>query len=377
MRSALVALALVACKKDPEPAPTGGITPPEPPDAWQETATFAGKTGGDGILEIEVEVAEGVDAFLVSATSPTDFAGLERVFDPDGNLVLNWEDWWDSPNSLTDAFFGWSATVAFNWPVREEDGPLTPGTWIVELYTAKANGAYVGSKLSGTVFTKDDADLTSGEVPVHIVYARGQDTAEVKGAVEGAVERWREIWATRGLTLAETYHTSDLAKDLAFAYTVQGSDEVAALAATLPAGELVLVIGETIDNDEYTYGLAGGIPGTLEPSAFTWVLVGWLTHAGVNAQFNAEETRIMGETMAHEIGHYTGLYHPVECSYDCDPYWDALADTPECVGWEQCELDMSDNLMFPYTVCSYDGCVPAGVITPDQSGVVHRYLGVH
>lgn len=376
MTAALWLLALVACKKDPEPSPTGGTTPPAPPDAWQETATFAGKTGGDGLLQVEVEVAEGVDAFLVSATSPTDFAGLERVIDPNGDVVLHWEDWWTSPNSLTDAFFGWSSTMAFNWPVREEDGPLTPGTWIVELYTAKANGTYVASKLSGTVFSKDDADLGAGSVPVHIVYARDQDTPEVVAAVETAVERWRSIWAARGLTLDETYHTSDLAKDLAFAFTVQGSDDVAALAATLPAGELVLVVGETIDGDAYTYGVAGGIPGTLEPSPYTWVLVGWLTHAGVNGRVNAEEARVMGETMAHEIGHYTGLYHPVECSDDCGEYWDALADTPECVGMDACEADMADNLMYPYTVCSYDGCVPAEVITPDQSGVIHRYLGV-
>ncbi len=146
--------------------------------------------------------------------------------------------------------------------------------------------------------------------------------------------------------------------------------------ATLPPGELVLVVGDTLAGDAETFGLAGGIPGPLEATTFTWVLVGWLTHAGPDGDFSDEEIRQMGETMAHEIGHFQGLYHPVECPYDCIDAWDALPDTPDCVGWQECEAELASNVMYPYPVCDFDSCLPAGDVTEDQGGVIHRYLGV-
>ena len=50
---------------------------------------------------------------------------------------------------------------------------------------------------------------------------------------------------------------------------------------------------------------------------------------------------MFGETMAHEIGHYMGLYHPVEASYN---YWDALEDTVECGTWNACETQLGQQL---------------------------------
>ena len=84
---------------------------------------------------------------------------------------------------------------------------------------------------------------------------------------------------------------------------------------------------------------------------------------------------MFGETLAHEIGHYSGLFHPVECDYDCTLEWDALADTPECMGWRDCEAELGTNLMFPYPVCDFYGCTPAGDLSAAQVGVWQRYTG--
>ena len=79
----------------------------------------------------------------------------------------------------------------------------------------------------------------------------------------------------------------------------------------------------------------------------------------------------MGETMAHEVGHYTGLYHPVESNYRA---WDALDDTPECTRRRDCEDALGDNLMFPYSICDATSCLVTDQLSADQEGVLQRYV---
>ena len=102
----------------------------------------------------------------------------------------------------------------------------------------------------------------------------------------------------------------------------------------------------------------------------------WVAHAGSNGTFSESEILLMGETMAHEMGHYIGLFHPVEDGW---VYFDALEDTVTCNSWEQCDNRLGDNLMYPYPVCtgfSFDSCGRQDVLTAEQAGVQNRYLGV-
>ena len=372
----MVAL-LVGCGKKandgPSPTTDTAITQATP---WQDRVSFKEKTGPDGILELEVEVGVDHDAMLVSASDDDYFVGVERLLDPSGEVVLHWQDWWTSNLSLTASIFGESRTVGFNWPIRPEEGLLTPGTWTVELFAVNNMGDYQSTRLEGAVYLKDDDDFSASEVPVNIVYAQGTDKPKIKDAVEVGIERWREVWDAHGLTLVEAFHTSDaVSANLDFGYEPAGSSAIEALAKTLPPGELVLIIGETIDGDTETYGLAAGIPGTLEATSATWVLTSWLAHSGPDGNFNDEEKQMMGETMAHEIGHYSGLFHPVECPYDCVAEWDALDDTADCVGWQDCEAELGSNLMYPYPVCTFYGCEPAGDLSIKQVAVWQRYTG--
>ena len=359
-------------KKNPDPTGTTTLTTG---DGALEIQTFNSYTESDGILEVSIEIDDTHTAFMVTGESQR-YVGLERLTDPNGEVVLRWQDWWDSEFSLTDAFFGYEKTTAFNWPIRDVDADLTPGTYIAEISTTSNNGDYVGNEpITVSIHKKIDADFNGGDVELHILWADGvENDAAIVSAVEGAVERWREIWGAVGITLEETFHSTGLDPQLGFTYT--GDALIEDQTETFGEDAMVLIVGEQILNETDTFGISAGIPGTLAASEMTFVVVSWLTHAGADASFSADEIRIMGETMAHECGHYAGLYHPVEFGFE---YWDALDDTSQCGGYTGCENQLGDNLMFPYPVCDYYGdgsCVSQDNLTGQQQSVMNRYMGV-
>lgn len=83
---------------------------------------------------------------------------------------------------------------------------------------------------------------------------------------------------------------------------------------------------------------------------------------------------MMAETIAHEVGHYLGLFHPVEDGFT---YWDYLDDTEECTNRTNCEDVLGTNLMFPYPICAvYNACDPQDQLSAKQVGVIQHYVGV-
>lgn len=376
----MVALVAGGCEQLGDILGTGGTHTDPPEDGTAggmfERDNYLATTDANGLHEVEVDLSGSQNAFLVTVES-NKYPTLERVIDPDGNEVLNWEDWYDSTESLTYAFYVNGNAMAFNWPVRQEDGPLKSGTWTVEVSTINGNGYYAGNTdIEVTVDKKADSNLSAAEVDVVIVWADGVGTDEtVTSAVYDAVEHWREIWAAFGLTLNESYATSTLDPELSFYAT--GSSAVEANAEQFDRKEIIVVIGETIDGDTATYGVAGGIPGSIEPNPYSFVVISWLAHAGGNGTFSQAEIELMGETMAHETGHFKGLFHPWEVDSRGNPagYYDAIDDTVNCTSWQQCESALGTNLMAPYPICNGASCLSQTDETTGQQAVEHRYTG--
>ena len=328
-------------------------------------------TDADGYAEVIVDVAPGQEAFLLHGQSER-FLSVEYVYDPEGNLVLDWEDWWDSDESLTDALFPDDVDLAFQWPVRAEDGPLTPGLWTVVVTSINANGNYVGNTPIDTAITlKDDPDLERANIRVQILLSAGTaaDPALVS-AVEQAVVRWQEVWADAGMTLETEILETD-APDL-MPYPGDQPALYEELSALGDGTDLTLIVAESLRGSGGTYGVSGGLPGPLGTSGRGAVVVSWLANAGADATFSDADVRLFGETMGHEIGHYMGLYHPVEESLDA---FDALSDTPRCASYVGCENLLGANLMFPYPLCDTDSCDPQFELTDAQVGVSQRYTG--
>jgi hypothetical protein len=318
------------------------------------------ETGAGGAARYSFRIHRDTEALLLTArgTGLTTFQSLEG---PEGQ-VLHWEDWAGSDEQLTSAFWAAGADAVLQWPVRAVDGPLESGRWSAVIESYGGGGSPQGGQmLEIALQTKTDEDLSSGLVSILLLTDREGD------ALDGAIARWEELYAAAGLALGIRVQTLD-AGDLPLppdpSYSVLGE-------ASSP-GEIVVAVGDSIgDGGEY-YGISGGCPGSLVVGERSAVGISWLLHAGTDGEFSEQEIRILGETLAHETGHYLGLFHPVETSMET---FDALEDTPRCTETGECMERLGSNLMFPYPICGIATCAPQDVLTSEQQGVMQRYTG--
>lgn len=365
--SLTIALTLTGCV-------FGGTTPADTRqcDGSSQVSQVSLRSDKDGIVQVPVSLGESDAAFMVLTEGRTGLLSTDGVLDGEGSVVVDWADWADSRESLTNAFYATDEVSAFNWPVREEDGPLSAGEWTVNASTLDAQG-YPEPRQDVDVTVIRRACLGStATLPVTIAYAGGlQDDAEVSAAVEGAAERWTEIYGALGIELALSWLNVDI--DASLPEPLTGGPDYAAVYEAAGSTGIVLVVGDDVGGAPDLYGEAGGIPGPLLPSSHSVVAVSWLVHAGGNARFDDGEVNVFAETMAHEVGHFVGLYHPVESGRNA---WDAIDDTKRCTSTDSCESALSSNLMFPYPVCGRE-CVAQTELSDGQVAVMLNHVGVH
>ncbi|MBF0424020.1 MAG: hypothetical protein HQL73_13625 [Magnetococcales bacterium] len=127
-------------------------------------------------------------------------------------------------------------------------------------------------------------------------------------------------------------------------------------------------------------GIASAIPGSMGlAGGFNGILIGLAPHR-INRIL---DTNFLGETAAHEMGHFLGLFHTSESD---GVTFDPIADTPECpigrdinrsgsVEADECAGLAADNLMFwtPYTTTGTR--VTQDGLTNDQRTVI-RYAPI-
>ena len=328
------------------------------------------RTDSSGRASFEIEIEGPEELFLLTAQA-NGWVAMETITNPQDEVIFNWEEWWDSEESITSAIWplGWDSTT--NWPIRSSDEPLEAGIWTVTVGLFNEDGESMAWRnVTGTVQTKEDLDLTSGSIEITVALTDTVQTDEaVRSAVDQAMARWQEIWQEMNVTATFTIIETDLNSALPY----PDDEAIAELSEEGSETDVLMIIGETVNDSTDYYGFAGSIPGPLVAASRAAVVVGWLPHAGIDGEFDDQDIRIFGETMAHETGHYLGLFHPVEAEYDG---WDALEDTPYCESEAACHALLENNLMFPYPVCGFSTCQPQGELTEEQGGVMHRYVGV-
>ncbi len=143
-------------------------------------------------------------------------------------------------------------------------------------------------------------------------------------------------------------------------------------------GVNIFVVDEITAGAGFTiFGVAAGIPGTSERgSERSGVLA-----SNVILDSRMFDERFVGRVLAHEIGHFLGLYHTTEAS----GAHDQIADTPACPGYgyqaptrKNCLAADGNNLMFWEGDTFGDKEIAAsGSLTPGQSFVMLRSAATH
>ena len=325
-----------------------------------------------GRARLPIEVLKGERALLATAqVEGGRTAHFVSLVDPAGEVVLASSAWEATSRSRTNGLFP-ASTVSLNWPISAGDRPLTPGPWTLELGVID-DREYASGPLALDVHLSRASSFSEGHLDVAVVYTGdlGAD-AGLREAVRAATSQWKELVAEHGLTLSFTpVQWPDAAPTDSPAADVERT--YADIAAALGPRTLVIVLVEQLFGSGDALGVAGDIPGPLVATERSAVAVSFLGTAGPDLRYDAEEIRLLAETLAHEAGHYLGLFHPVEQGWS---HWDSLDDTPSCSDQGTCEDRLGANLMFPYPVCFPPPCAPQGTLSSDQAGVLHRNTAV-
>lgn len=288
------------------------------------------------------------------------------------------EDWWAEPLNYTNAAYS-DAIAVFNWPVDGGDPALAPDT----RYTVRAEVNEVPATYRVRTVVKQDDDLTRGLVRVRMVLDdEVAARADWVKAIDAAVAVWRaDIFDVTGIEIDATFIQGDLPADLS--PPGFGSEDVyEALSSGRSPRQVDVVLVSALAGGVGLLGVSGGIPGPVGPSGRSAVAVNMLESAGPDGVFDLAETRLLGETIAHEIGHYLGLFHPMELPFSVIgtqiEQWDALDDTVQCTELIGCATVLANNLMFPTPVCFEDPpdpdtpCVRQTALTVDQEALIQR-----
>ncbi len=329
--------------------------------------TRADSAPSGGSTRIVFPVEEGETNLLVTVQADPLRSVIGSLDGPEGDA---WAADTASVRVPTNAGFVNTVSV-LNWPVLDSDVPLSKGRWGVTVGVIADDLTYAGGDFTIDAWFATDAAPDVGTVEVMFLLADGlEEDAGLAAALDAAVETWIELYGAVGISVVAS--TAPLAGETPGTPGVSDPDLWRALSADGIA-RVNVVIAELIEEVPDAYGLAGGIPGALGSTGNSGVIVSALLASGFDGRFSTEETRILAETLAHETGHYLGLFHPVEIGWD---RWDAVDDTPECDTDSGCARELSGNLMYPYPVCTALTCQPQADLTEQQGRVAQRWTGL-
>lgn len=284
---------------------------------------------------------------------------LERALDPDGAAVVS--------DVEPDALPAQHLSFARGFPAQvfsvnrvlgtEQSGaflvPNTPsvpaldGTWTLRV------GQYAVD------LTTRPPARTPVDRPVRVMLvARGPDTGaghvdlnlHVTGSLDeafldAALDVVREAWAPVGLSLGAV-RTRAVDPSLATVELAEGRCEGGQLDALLATGQgapagvdlflvdgFVCLLNGGVDVGGAIGGLSAGIPGP------AWVHGSRRSGVAVATGRAADDPLGLGSVMAHELGHFLGLYHTKESSSGGEPIEDEIEDSPA-------GDDADENLMY-------------------------------
>jgi len=230
---------------------------------------------------------------------------------------------------------------------------MVPGSWSFSIASDFGRTAHV------IVYVKKspDGNPVGGTIPVRIFLAPNAlpgvsaANAASNSHIQGALTRFRHFYRDQaGISISSISYT-----DLSSQYTdINSETEYYNMMAQYGKdGDLSFywVRTLTLGGNAEVAGVAGGIPGP--PRA------GGTPSSGVVVEVQ-QSSRFTGDDMAHEAGHFQGLFHTTEMDGTTN---DLLSDTPKCPNLYSCPAGYS-HLMFPALTGGQD------ILTPASADVV-------
>jgi hypothetical protein len=312
----------------------------------EELGTFTADTGG--AIDVVADIPEGAVSSLVYC-GPYGYdtlATAELITSPDGATAYDMND----PSGTAMRVGILDDLLPMVVPVSP-DLDISSGAWNYRVY-------FDAESVTATCYGVYNTSGVGGEVNLNFVFVGADEVAPGLNANEGettlatVVETVRGIWSAAGLDIG-TITYSDFDGDVDTYKVVDGDTELGNLLREVPApGDRSITfffVQEVTDADGATIlGLAGGPPGA--------AAVGGTSKSGVvvtTASF-AEDPDEVARIMAHEGGHFLGLFHTTEKDGSSS---DPLGDTPACtmasdadgngiLSTDECSGTGADNIMF-------------------------------
>ncbi len=314
--------------------------------------------GGGGVSrDISFHIPQTVGSFtLVALTGDASYIGLWSLSAPDGTALVDATDPFSSPNPVIPQEGALTALVS-NAPARFT---VIPGTYRATLLK---DGDWMRVPVSVLTRAHDQGGRLVLDVNYYFVGTPGITASNYQSN-----SKFGSVLST----FWQVMKRADIYPGIVQAFDITGSDAQKytyldmSLTGKGELPELLALSGRNPNNGGLNYffvqdianygalGVAGGIPGPpiFQGTASSGVAVSMASYyhyTGSYAQYGVADT---AEAMAHETGHYMGLFHLSEKDGNTH---DPLTDTPECsndangdgmVGPDECVGRGAENLMF-------------------------------
>lgn len=296
---------------------------------------------------------DAISAVVYANDGRSELIALWQVFAPGDTLVFDITDPVSSRFGILPSASNFSALIP--------PGPVfnfTPGTYKVSL-VRESGSASTALRVFGKVAAGFPERQTLDVVFTFAGAPEGVNAASAQNdsAFQRGVQVMRTLYGQLGIDLGQVTYEDMSASDAAALRTIDTVDgpnnelgQLFAKSKSSGQGINFFFVQEILGGDAgfIILGIAGGIPG---PPA---IMGTPRSGVAVTMMGFREDPDVFGNTMAHEGGHYLGLFHTTEAGGNAH---DPLPDTAQCpasndrnfdgyVTAEECAGKGADNFMF-------------------------------
>jgi hypothetical protein len=318
----------------------------------------------DGDTEITISVPSGASSFaLVGEGLGGELAIASKVTSPSGVTVFDFNA--DISTNRTDAQDRlYTLLVPTNPDVAVEEGD-----WIINMMSG---GSEIDVNFTSVIKQQPNADFIV-DLNLYFVGLDGLDaaTAEADPGFQAIMSQVDGIYQSTGITVRSLTYNDITGADADTYGVLDSEDELAWMLGSVERKNEIAMNVFFVGDISYSAGLLGislGAPGppTLQGTEKSGVAANMASYLAATAMQDQELIDAASEELvriiAHESGHFLGLFHTVEKNglalggdqlYGEDP----ISDTPLCADGADADMDMildpsecagsgSENLMF-------------------------------